>query len=347
MDSQIFLALKNNKLLKNIDLTKINLGQIKGNLLTVQEGEIIYREGHPSDAIFLVVGGEINLLKKKLLGKTKSLIFNDNDFFGDEEYLEGTKRTSTTVALKDSYIIKLSKTEIDNLCEQDNTILDNLKNPSITEDTNIEHAEETPETQIEAEPDEIKEDITPDEFNISEEDFKIPEEVQSTIDSASEEIGDEFVYNIEDEHDSKPDNAVVENSEPKEEFSLDEQAFAESLKEKEDDVFFNIEDIDSIGEDEQTNINEEFLGEVNEEQTKDQPRESADQFESPEEIECRSAAGSARRRLVQPQAGLPRRHWRGVLGLSAARPGNCAGRASFGLPHLCAAGLPVCSVASP
>ena len=145
MDSQIFLALKNNKLLKNIDLSKINLEQIKGDLLTVQEGEIIYREGHPSDSVFLVVGGEINLLKKKLLGKTKSVVFYDNDFFGYEEYLEGTKRTSTTVALKDSYIIKLSKKEIDNLCEQDNRILENLKDPLIIEDTNHEPAAESPE----------------------------------------------------------------------------------------------------------------------------------------------------------------------------------------------------------
>lgn len=268
MDTQLILALKNNKLLKNIDLSKINLEQIKGDLLTVHEGEIIYREGNPSEEVFLVVSGEINLLKKKLLGKTKSLVFYDNDFFGYEEYLEGTSRTSTTVALRDSYIIKLSRTEIENLCEQENGILENLKDPSLTEDITFEQ-NTVPEIKIEEEPEETKDEITPEEFNISEEDFKVPDELQSTIDSAIEGMDDDFINEIENELESKLNNAGDENAEEnveenlEEKFSLDEQAFAESLKEKDlsagadDDVVFSIDELDSIDETEETKINEE------------------------------------------------------------------------------------------
>lgn len=129
MENQLFIALNKNKLLKNVDISKINFEGIKGKLITVGEGEILYREGDPSDAIYLVISGEINVIKKRLLGKTKSYIFVENDFFGNEEYFEETSRTSTSVALRDSYLISLTSDEIKNLIEQDQQVNKNINEP--------------------------------------------------------------------------------------------------------------------------------------------------------------------------------------------------------------------------
>jgi len=129
MENQLLIALSKNKLLKNIDISKIDLKNVKGNLITISEGEILYREGDSSQNIYLVVSGEINILKKRLLGKTKSYIFGECDFFGYEEFFEGTSRTSTAVALRDSYLILLTREEVDNLIGQKNEILVNLKEP--------------------------------------------------------------------------------------------------------------------------------------------------------------------------------------------------------------------------
>jgi len=130
MENQLLIALSKNKLLKNIDISKIELKNVKGNLITISEGEILYREGDKSDNIYLVVSGEINILKKRLLGKTKSYIFGECDFFGYEEFFEGTSRTSTAVALRDSYLILLTREEVDILIKQEKDILTNLKEPA-------------------------------------------------------------------------------------------------------------------------------------------------------------------------------------------------------------------------
>lgn len=129
MENQLTISLGRNKLLKNVDIMKMDLRNIKGRLITIGEGEILYREGDFADTIFLVVSGEVNVLKKRLLGKTKSFIFSENDFFGQEEFFEETNRTSTAVALRDSYLISLSKEEIDQLLRQDGQILLNLREP--------------------------------------------------------------------------------------------------------------------------------------------------------------------------------------------------------------------------
>ncbi|MBU1097860.1 MAG: GAF domain-containing protein [Bacteroidetes bacterium] len=126
MENQILIALKNNKLLKNITFESLNLTSIKGNLLTVGEGEILFREGEKSNNIYLLIGGEVNLLKKRNVGKAVSLIFADNDFFGCDEFVENTVRESTAVALRDSYIISLSKDEVDSLINQSDEILTNI-----------------------------------------------------------------------------------------------------------------------------------------------------------------------------------------------------------------------------
>jgi signal transduction histidine kinase len=129
MENQLLIALGRNKLLKNADISKIDLRGIKGRLITIGEGEILFREGDSADIIYLVTSGEINILKKRLLGKTKSYIFAENEFFGHEEFFEETSRTSTAVALRDSYLIALSRDEVESLMKQDDEILINLREP--------------------------------------------------------------------------------------------------------------------------------------------------------------------------------------------------------------------------
>ncbi len=129
MENQILITLSRNKLLKNADISKINLSGVRGRLITIGEGEILYREGDIADIIYLIASGEINILKKRLLGKTKSYIFSENDFFGHEEFFEETSRTSTAVALRDSYLIALTREEIETLIQRDDEILINLREP--------------------------------------------------------------------------------------------------------------------------------------------------------------------------------------------------------------------------
>ena len=127
MENQLLITLSRNKLLKNADISKIDLSNVRGQLITISEGEILFREGDIAEIIYLVISGEINVLKKRLLGKTKSYLFSENDFFGHEEFFEETSRTSTAVALRDSYIIALTREEVDLLIKQDDEILINLR----------------------------------------------------------------------------------------------------------------------------------------------------------------------------------------------------------------------------
>ncbi|MCB9248567.1 MAG: GAF domain-containing protein [Ignavibacteriales bacterium] len=127
MDQQSILALQSNNLLKNADISRLNLENINGKLHSINGGEILYREGDEANSVFLIVNGEINLLKKKSDSKSKSIVYADNEFFGAKELFNNINRCSTTVSLTDSYLIELTKDEIEYLIKQDEKIAINIK----------------------------------------------------------------------------------------------------------------------------------------------------------------------------------------------------------------------------
>lgn len=175
MNNQFYDSLKNNNLFKNTDIASLNLDEVKGRLVRVGEGEVVYREGAPSDFIYLIVSGQINIIKKKMLGRAKSYVFGENEFFGNDEYFEETTRTSTAIALIDTYLIILTREEIEGLMMQDNEIyLSMRENLSGLFDNSTEIQLSEEETAAEGIAPEIDKIITGEEIKL--ETAELPEE---------------------------------------------------------------------------------------------------------------------------------------------------------------------------
>lgn len=128
MENQLHIALASNKLFKNISLSNLDLNSIKGNLFTIKEGEILFRENDSFNFVYFIISGELNLLSKHIISSSNSSIISDNDFLGHDEYLSKCNRRSAVVALRDSYLVGFNSSEMQNLIEQDKRILENLKN---------------------------------------------------------------------------------------------------------------------------------------------------------------------------------------------------------------------------
>ena len=285
MENQLIITLSKNKLLKNIDISKIDFSKVKGKLLTLNEGQIIYREGDTVNEIYLVINGEVNVLKKRLLGKSKSYIYSDNSFFGHEEYLEQTSRTSTAVVLRDTYLIVLSKDEIDDLIKQDENIKLNMLEPvseyeDISEEKEVKHStfEEFTETENE-QTEKSVEDFFKSIADISSEN-KVVEPLMD--DSKKESKEDEELSDIEkvlfnDDGIPKPEVDLTEPSEefredflesmlnengiPKPEFELPEQKeekeIQSNINDNIDDAFFQI--LSGVEQSTPTSLSEETL----------------------------------------------------------------------------------------
>jgi len=127
MDRLSTNTLRKNNLLINTDINKFNIGEMVGKLKSIDGGEILYGEGDPSESVYMVLNGEINLVKRGLGGKSQSIIFSENDFFGAKELFANIDRCTKTVSLTDTYLVELSKDEIDYLIEQDERVALNIQ----------------------------------------------------------------------------------------------------------------------------------------------------------------------------------------------------------------------------
>lgn len=260
MENQLYIALESNKLFLDIDLSELDLADIQGDLQPLKEGEILYREEDPADKIFLVVSGEINLLKKKLLGSTKSFIFSENDFFGYDEIAEETARTSTAVALRDSYLISLTKDELEQLLYQNHMIKTNLLNFSdIQPDVPGEKAEEPLDSLEEP---------------------QAPEEEKPPVKDKKTDVTS-FEQSLKDDLIDKHDTSIEEDTSPYED-ELKEDKFQKVHSEElpEDQVEQNIEETEHLAE--EPLFTEDDDDEINIETEKDIKKDTEEEAETEE-----------------------------------------------------------------
>ena len=90
----------------------------------VPEGEIIYRTGDQSNALYLIIKGEV-----RLKFSTNNYVSNKiyNDFFGEKELVDDTKRISSALAYNKLVYYRLDKSILNSLILRYPIIEENLK----------------------------------------------------------------------------------------------------------------------------------------------------------------------------------------------------------------------------
>lgn len=91
--------------------------------LTVQRvgaGETVFREGDPAREMYVVLEGEIEVLKKSRRGReTRVAILGPNDAFGEMSIIDMQPRSATVRALGPARLLRISTEEMDALYRHD------------------------------------------------------------------------------------------------------------------------------------------------------------------------------------------------------------------------------------
>ena len=119
--------LRGNQLFKNLSLSNADFDKLEFKLIDLESGEILFRQEDPTNSIYMIIEGEINLIKRQGVGKTQTLL-SKNSFLGHEEYFLKTNRNSIAIALRDSQLAELSKENIETILSRKNSVLNNIKN---------------------------------------------------------------------------------------------------------------------------------------------------------------------------------------------------------------------------
>lgn len=116
--------IKNNKLFLGINETALSVFFDPKEIKEAREGSIIYRTGNESNAIYLVIRGEVRI---KFSANNYFINRMFNDFFGEKEFMEGTKRISSSLAFSNLTYYRIDRTVFNKLVARYPIIDENLR----------------------------------------------------------------------------------------------------------------------------------------------------------------------------------------------------------------------------
>jgi len=116
--------IKHNKLLTGVNDSVVTAVFDPKEIKEAREGELLYKTGDTSNSIYLVLKGEVKL---KFPSHSYVSTKIHNDFFGEKELVEETKRVSSAMAFSKLVYYKIDKASLGNLLKKNSSIEDNLK----------------------------------------------------------------------------------------------------------------------------------------------------------------------------------------------------------------------------
>lgn len=103
------------------DLDEATLDEVVGHLewLIVPGGQVLCRQGEPSDGLYLVASGRLSIVRELPGGEDVVLSHaGRGDSLGEVAALTGNTRSATVRALRDSVLARLARTGLDRLLER-------------------------------------------------------------------------------------------------------------------------------------------------------------------------------------------------------------------------------------
>jgi len=90
------------------------------SVVRVMVGDTVFREGDPAREMYVVLDGEMEVLKKSRRGReTRVAILGPNDTFGEMSIIDMQPRSATVRALGSTRLLKISTEEMDALYRHD------------------------------------------------------------------------------------------------------------------------------------------------------------------------------------------------------------------------------------
>ncbi len=94
------------------DLTSDELAYLSEivNVLQLQAGSVIFKEGDPGDSIFIITHGEVKILSKNAKGEEIELAeLKDGEFFGEFAYFSNSRRQASAVTGVETEVLELTR----------------------------------------------------------------------------------------------------------------------------------------------------------------------------------------------------------------------------------------------
>ena len=102
-------VLRNIPMFSNIEPSKLKLLAFTSERLTFQKGQLICEQGDMDDSMYVIVGGDVDVIVDLPTGPLTVASMRKNDFFGELALLCDVPRTATIQATSELTTLRISK----------------------------------------------------------------------------------------------------------------------------------------------------------------------------------------------------------------------------------------------
>ncbi|MCH7770836.1 MAG: cyclic nucleotide-binding domain-containing protein [Bacteroidetes bacterium] len=108
-----------NKIFSGVSDSEIDSLINPNNLLHINEGDVIYQTGDDTNELYLLLRGNVKI-KFPSHNYISNKIFND--FFGEKELFENTRRNSSAVAINNCLLYLVKKSDLESFFSKSHSI---------------------------------------------------------------------------------------------------------------------------------------------------------------------------------------------------------------------------------
>ncbi|MEL6297704.1 MAG: cyclic nucleotide-binding domain-containing protein [Pseudomonadota bacterium] len=105
-------------LFNNVDLSKRKLVAMSSDRMTFGPGEIVVREGDPSDAVYVMLAGAVRVVKQDDNRALELAQLRGGAVFGETGVVCGRKRSATIMAIEETEMLRIDARVFMELLEQ-------------------------------------------------------------------------------------------------------------------------------------------------------------------------------------------------------------------------------------
>ena len=98
------------------------------NLLIFERGDVIIRQGHPGNSLYMLTSGKVRAFVKSAAGKNTPVAdLSEGAFFGEGSILTGKPRSATVAALTACELLELDRPTLDDIVSRHPHVMDVLR----------------------------------------------------------------------------------------------------------------------------------------------------------------------------------------------------------------------------
>lgn len=91
---------------------------MKRNQVKARQGDTIFKEGDQGDSMYVIVDGQVQIVRRGANGPVILATLQPGAFFGEMAIVDQTARTATAVAVTDATLLVVNASELELLLKQ-------------------------------------------------------------------------------------------------------------------------------------------------------------------------------------------------------------------------------------